>query len=1166
VHGTPANATERHRVAPPDIISAVLDTVGALVVILDTQGRIVRFNRACERTTGYSVEEVVGRCFWDLLVTPEEVEPVKAVFSELRAGVFPNEHENFWVTREGDHRLIAWSNTALLDADGAVVYVMGTGIDITERRQAQEALRRSEEAWRSLTEYSPDHIMLLDRDANILFVNHTLPELSRDQVIGTSFYDYALDAYREPAQRCFERVLATAQPDRFESVYVDADGNRHRFETHVGPVMRAGRVWGLTARSTDITQRKETERAVEEVSYELGERVKELNCLYGISTLVDQPDIDLPDVLQRAADLLPPGWQYPDITCARISLDGQTFTTENFRETEWQQIRDILVGDRRAGQVQVCYLEERPESDEGPFRKEEGHLINAVADRLGRTVERLQAEEEVERLARFPSENPNPVLRIAQDGSLLYANPASSPLLDLWDCRVGQPVPEEWRGFTLDVLHSGLRRDAEIQVGDRVLSLTLAPVVEQGYANVYGLDITDRRQAQETLKRSEERYVLAERAANVGSWDWNIQTGDLHWSDQIEAMFGFAPGEFGATYKEFLECVHPEDRQDVIDTVNASVGEGADYAIEHRIVWPDGTVRWMSETGDVIRDASGSALRMLGVVRDVTQRKQAQEQVQRQNAFLSSILESVTHPLYVVHAADHSVQMANSAAYAGSLPEHATCYGLFHGRSKPCAQAGYACPLDEIKRTKTSVTAEHAHRDSDGMVRTMEIRGYPLFDDEGNVTAVIEYCLDVTERRQMEQALRAAKDAAEEARRQEARRHQEADRRRQIAESLTDVLAALNSNEPLDQVLDYIADQASQLLDAQAVAICRLLPGPETLAIEAARCLPHDAGSDAELLLGAEALLEAVAQRQAVAVPDVAGGRTELAPAAEQTGSHARGAESFLALLAVPIIVQDEAYGGIVLYYAKPRSFSHEDIELASAFRNQIALAVENARLREQIQEAATSAERSRLARDLHDSVTQALFSASLVAETLPRVWQRDPEEAREGLEELRDLTRGALAEMRTLLLELRPTALVETRLNDLLVQLAQAVISQAEIPVTLSLETSPSLPPDVHVTFYRVAQEALHNAVKHAEASQLSLSLQITPPVPLERAEGWEGQVALHVTDNGRGFETDQTRGHHLGLGIMRERARAVGARLTIDSQPDQGTEVILTWESSRP
>ena len=126
-----------------DLLSAVLNTAGALVVVLDPQGRIVRFNRACERTTGYSFEDVRDRRLWDILLLPEETEAVKNVFEELRAGQFPNEHENVWVAKDGARRVIAWSNTALVDAEGQVEYVIGTGLDITDRKRAEEAIRKA---------------------------------------------------------------------------------------------------------------------------------------------------------------------------------------------------------------------------------------------------------------------------------------------------------------------------------------------------------------------------------------------------------------------------------------------------------------------------------------------------------------------------------------------------------------------------------------------------------------------------------------------------------------------------------------------------------------------------------------------------------------------------------------------------------------------------------------------------------------------------------------------------------------------------------------------------------------------------------------------------------------------------------------------------------------
>jgi len=123
-----------------NFVSAVLDTAGALVIVLDLQGRIIRFNRACEQISGYTSEEVAGKEFWNIFLLPTEVVRVRLVFDKLVAGDFPNYNESYWLTKNGPPRLITWSNTAIVDKDGKVEFVIGTGIDITERTEAAERL------------------------------------------------------------------------------------------------------------------------------------------------------------------------------------------------------------------------------------------------------------------------------------------------------------------------------------------------------------------------------------------------------------------------------------------------------------------------------------------------------------------------------------------------------------------------------------------------------------------------------------------------------------------------------------------------------------------------------------------------------------------------------------------------------------------------------------------------------------------------------------------------------------------------------------------------------------------------------------------------------------------------------------------------------------------
>ncbi len=387
-------------------------------------------------------------------------------------------------------------------------------------------------------------------------------------------------------------------------------------------------------------------------------------------------------------------------------------------------------------------------------------------------------------------------------------------------------------------------------------------------------------------------------------------------------------------------------------------------------------------------------------------------------------------------------------------------------------------------------------------------------------------------------------------------RTHEIQRRRMVAEGLRETLGALNSDRSLEEILDLLVGQASRVLGTGAVAVYRLDPDAQRLYVQASRHLPDWYVENACFAVGEGVAGQAVQTLEPVACPDTATvppvRYIDVQPAMRRRLSLLR--DEFRAILAVPLVIKDEIYGSIGLFYREPREFDSEDIEMAVAFAHQAALAIENARLKAKVAESAVAAERSRLARDLHDAVTQTLFSASLIAEVLPRVWDRDEAQGRARLDELRQLTRGALAEMRTLLLELRPSALVEAALADILRHLCEAITGRSRVPVKLIVEGQRPLPPEVQVAFYRVAQEALNNVAKHSGATSAEVRVDFGPRL-----------VRLCVSDNGRGFDRANTGPDHLGLGIMNERAEGVGARLSIESSPGQGARVTMTWDEGK-
>jgi PAS domain S-box-containing protein len=252
----------------------------------------------------------------------------------------------------------------------------------------------------------------------------------------------------------------------------------------------------------------------------------------------------------------------------------------------------------------------------------------------------------------------------------------------------------------------------------------------------------------------------------------------------------------------------------------------------------------------------------------------------------------------------------------------------------------------------------------------------------------------------------------------------------------------------------------------------------------------------------------------------------------------------------VPLAVRGRIIGGVGVAETRKNYFTAHHAELALSVANQAAITMVNAELYKDAQTLAVLEERQKLARNLHDAVNQSLFSAGLIAEVLPRLWDRDQDEARRSLEDLRRLTRGAMAEMRALLAELRPSTLTDAELGDLLRLLGNAFTGRTNIPAKVTVVGQGVLPAEVQVAIYRVCQEALNNIAKHAGASMVEIDLKHE-----------EFALELRIRDDGQGFDPERTASGHYGLSMMHERAEGVGARLSIKSQPGQGTKLTLHW-----
>ena len=448
-----------------------------------------------------------------------------------------------------------------------------------------------------------------------------------------------------------------------------------------------------------------------------------------------------------------------------------------------------------------------------------------------------------------------------------------------------------------------------------------------------------------------------------------------------------------------------------------------------------------------------------------------------------------------------------------------------------------AVALKDRRQDKYDETYRVVH--PDGTTRWVQDRSFPIQSESGQAHRMCGITRDVTERVLAQERLEQ---------RVEERTH-EIERRRKVAEGLRDILRELNSNHPLDEVLDFITTQSSQLLDASSVAICRLRAqeSGKLPTIRAACGLLKKYVSTKGLPLGQEAFDQAIAERRPVTISGIG-------DCAEATGQPlASPIDQCRSVLAVPLLVKEEVYGGFVLYYSTPRQLSDEEIGLAVTLADHAALAIENARLRTQVRQTAVTTERNRLARDLHDSVAQALYSMTLYAEATNRAMAAGKYDVvTKNMRELHDMAREAMLDMRLLIFELHPPVLEDEGLIAALQARIAAVETRGGVQAEVCTDGERRLPLPIEEALYWITQEALNNAVKHAKARHVTVHLRFD-----------EEKVYLEVRDDGLGFDaTDAKHAGGLGMRGIKERVQQIDAKLYIHSVPEEGTTIKVEVE----
>jgi PAS domain S-box-containing protein len=363
--------------------------------------------------------------------------------------------------------------------------------------------------------------------------------------------------------------------------------------------------------------------------------------------------------------------------------------------------------------------------------------------------------------------------------------------------------------------------------------------------------------------------------------------------------------------------------------------------------------------------------------------------------------------------------------------------------------------------------------------------------------------------------------------------------------TLLDVSQSVASTLDLQPLLTLILDQLNLVVENDGSALLSL-EGSDLVVLS--RRAPSSDGHvfpDRYTVEGHEMMWESLSRGESVIIDDVRGDSPMAQAYARLLGEYLSDAFSYeRSFMAVPMMLKDRIVGLLSVSSSREGFYTPHHAELAHAIAQQAAIAIENARLYAQAQELAALEERQRLARELHDSVTQALFGINVAAHTARAQLERDPQKAYESIEYLRALAQGGMAEMRALLFELRPESLESEGLIVAIQKQTQALTARHEIPINLTLCDEPTTTLPVKEALYRITQEALNNTFKHARPTSVSVTLTCI-----------DDALVLEVEDVGGGFNANAEYPGHLGLRTMAERAARLGGILKIESNAGKGT-----------
>ncbi|MDJ0531716.1 MAG: PAS domain S-box protein [Xenococcaceae cyanobacterium MO_207.B15] len=707
-----------------DFSKAVINTVGALVAVLDRQGRIVSFNYTCEQITGYSFEEIKGQQIWEKFIPPAEKAVVRAVFERLLTGQVPNQYTNSWIAKDGSSHLISWSNTALFNAQGVVEFIIATGIDVTEQCQVWNKLENQYQHTKLLAEITRKIRMSIE----------------------------------------LEEILQTAV-------------------TEVQHLLACDRVLIMEVRCNNIAV-PISESILPELppmlGYELADpllvgeylakyRQGKILTINDLSTAPIAPEIkQLLEQFKIKAQLVVP-------ILSQKELKGLLVAHQCHNLRQWQE-NEIQVLNQLADQIGVAL-------SQAQLLNNLEELVSERTTELTTTNQLLQAEiadrEQTEADLRENQRKLAGILDNADEAIISINEQQQIQLFNRGAEKIFGYKAQEIVGQRLDILIPETSRPVHCQyINEFGKSVEQARTMADRGGNVYGLrkngeefpaeasiaklptregilftvmlkDITKRQQAEEKLQASQALLAKAEKIAKIGSWEYNLATQQLTWSEELFEILGFTNNTSIPSCQAIFERFHPEDWLLVKNTLQQGHRDGKPWQFNSRWVLPNGTVKYLESRGEPTVDRQGRVFKVWGTIMDISDRVQAEKSLQRSEQQLQLISDAL--PVLIAYIDNQQRYRYNNRTYEIWFGKARSALLGVHIKEL-FGEDNYQKMLPYIKTALSgkTVTFEIQPTNQRGNSYWMNATYIPDFDLDGEVKGFFSMIEDITDRKEVE--------------------------------------------------------------------------------------------------------------------------------------------------------------------------------------------------------------------------------------------------------------------------------------------------------------------------------------------------------------------------------------------------------------------------------